>query len=64
MELIVMTAPVLATELTLMDMILGVTELAELWEVWLLTRMLVTCLPSSCLLQEDRNCVTVTLSGG
>jgi hypothetical protein len=36
MELMVMTAPVLATDETFNEMILGVTDVAELWEVALL----------------------------
>ncbi len=62
-ELMLRMAPVLATDTMLIEMILGMTRAAEL-AVLLSMRVLVTVLPISCRLHEERNCVTLTLSGG
>lgn len=59
-----MTAPVLATDSTESEMILGVTKEAELSDLSLLTNILVTIFPTSWRLHEVKNYVTLTRRGG
>lgn len=54
-EFILMIAPVLATDSTEREIILGVTKVAELSDLSLLTNIFVTIFPTSWRLHEVKN---------